>query len=262
MGNRRTKRAATGRYCKSAWGRGPLQKDTHSRVRIPSRFRLWNYLGSSCTCLSLGQGPSSFLPTPFQHAHNQTGLRHYRHWSANTLAIAQAGVHRHQGKSSGLEAVCVAQNPTSCRKSWPPGEATPGHTSRRQPRDCLCTGCRGGQPRHGARSVKVPPWVVTLLCPSACTSRHQQPPCHASRACPPRRKFSELLLCMPCLLPRCSNHRQCRHKPTLRARRCPFELVGGDDMITSWVQYPEMTLPCHGIHRPGHATAIQSACPW
>ena len=159
MGNRRTKRAATSWYCKSAWGRAPLQKDTHSRVRIPSWFRLWNHMGSrrGCTCLSLGQGPSSFLPTPCQHARNQTGLRHYLHRSANRLAIAQAGVHRHRGNSSDLEAVRVTQNPTSYRRSWPLGEATLGHTGRRRPRDCLSTGCRGGQPRHGTRSVKLPP---------------------------------------------------------------------------------------------------------
>ena len=230
MGNRRTKRAAKDRYCKPARGKGPLQTDKHSCVRIPGWFRLRYHMGSrgGGTCFSLGQGPSSFLPTPRQHVHNQAGLRHHRNWGANGVASAQAGVHRHQGKPTNLEAVRVTQTPTSCGKSWTPGEATSGHTGGRRPRDCLSARCRGGQPRHGGRLVKLTVRVVALPHPRTCTSRYKQPPCCASRARRLRRKSSGFLLCMLCLLPRCSNHRQCRHIPTLRARRCPpSELVGG-----------------------------------
>ena len=199
-------------------------------------------------CFSLGQGPNSFLPTPRQHVHNQAGLRHHRNWSANGMATAQAGVHRHQGKPTNLEAVRVAQTPTSCGKSWTPGEATSCHTGGRQPRDYLSARCRGGQPRHGGRSVKLTVRVVALLHPRTCTSRYKQPPCCVSRAHPPRRKSSRFLLCMLCLLPRCSNHRQCRHTPTLRARRCPpSELVGEDTMITTGARSPEMMLPLPGL---------------
>ena len=202
MGNRRTKRAAKDRYCEPAWSRGPHQTNTHTSVRIPGRFRLWYHVGSrgGRTCLSLRQGPSSFLPTPRQHVHNQAGVRHYRNGGANGMAGAQAGVHRHQSKPTNLEAVRVAQTPTSSGKSWTPREATSSHTGRRRPRDYLFARRRGGQPRHGVRTIMLTVRAVALLRPRACTSRYKQPPCYASQTRPPRGKSSGFLLCMLCLL--------------------------------------------------------------
>ena len=253
MGNRRTKRAAKDRYCKPAWSRGPHQTDTHTGVRIPGRFRLRYHVGSrgGRTCLSLRQGPSSLMPTPRQHVNNQAGLRHYRDRGANGMAGAQAGVHRHQSKPTNLEAVRIAQTPTSSGKSWTPREATSGHTGGRRPRDYLFARRRGGQPRHGVRTIMLTVRVVALLHPRTCTSRYKQPPCYASRTRPPRGKSSGFLLCMLCLLPRCSNHRQCCHTATLSARKCPpTELTREDAMRTARARSPEMMLPLPGLSPP------------
>ena len=196
-------------------------------------------------------GSKFFLPTPRQHVHNQAGLRHYRNREANRMAGAQAGVHRHQSKPTNLEAVRIAQTPTSSGKSWTPREATSGHTGGRRPRDYLFARRRGGQPRHGVRTIKLTARVVALLHPRTCKSRYKQPPCYASRTRPPRRKSSGFLLCMLCLLPRCSNHKQCRHTLTLSARKCPpIELTREDAMITARARSPEMMLPLPGLSPP------------
>ena len=253
MGNRRTKRAAKDRYCKPAWSRGPHQTNTHTGVRIPGRFRLRYHVGSrgGRTCLSLRQGPSPFLPTPRQHVHNQAGVRHYRNRGANGMAGAQAGVYRHQSKPTNLEAVRVAQTPTSNGKSWTPREATSSHTGGRRPRDYLFARRRGGQPRHGVRTMMLTVRAVALLRPRTCTSRYKQPPCYASRTRPPRGKSSGFLLCMLCLLPRCSNHRQCCHTSALSARKCPpTELTREDAMRTARARSPEMMLPLPGLSPP------------
>ena len=145
----------------------------------------------------------------------------------------------------------IAQTPTSSGKSWTPREATSGHTGGRRPRDYLFARRRGGQPRHGVRTIKLTVRAVALLHPRTCTSRYKQPPCYASRTRPPRRKSSGFLLCMLCLLPRCSNHRQCWRTPTLIARKCPpTKLMREDAMGTARARSPEMMLPLPGPSPP------------
>ena len=93
--------------------------------------------------------------------------------------------------------------------------------------------------------------AVALLRPRTCTSRYKQPPCYASRTSPPRGKSSGFLLCMLCLLPRCSNHRQCCHTPALSARKCPpTELTREVAMRTARARNPEMMLPLPRLSPP------------
>ena len=93
--------------------------------------------------------------------------------------------------------------------------------------------------------------AVALLRPRACMSRYKQPPCYASRTRPPRGKSSGFLLCMLCLLPRCSKRRQCCHTPALSARKCPpTELTREDAMRTARARSPEMMLPLPGLLPP------------
>ena len=167
------------------------------------------------------------------------------------MAGAQAGVHRHASKPKNLEAVRVAQTPTSSGKSWTPREAMSSHTGGQRPRDYLFARRHGGQPRHGVRTIMLTVWTVALLRPMTCTSRYKQPPCYASRTRPPRWKSSGFLLCMLCLLPRCSDHRQCCHTPALSARKCPpTELTREDAMRTARARSPEMMLPLPELSPP------------